>query len=171
MSLNTHCTIPIFSIAGLLLLAGCQSIPKDQAYTTFQSQPPGAMLYQGNTAWGAAPQTMIYTLRPGATEIVSAPVTAVWASGATVTTRIRMTPGIEQSYTFSRPPGAPGLDKDLAIAAQIQQNAIAQQQADAASTVATLAAQKAAQPQPPASTPPILTSCTAISNTVNCISH
>ena len=164
--MKIHRTTNAGIFAALALLGGCVSVPKNQAYTTFYSQPPGAMLYEGNTAWGLAPQTRIFTTNPGQSAITSAPITAIWASGARVTTPVSMTPGIEQAFTFSRPPNAPGLDKDLALANQMQQNQIAQEQADAQNAAAFAAAMKASQ-----LAPPVMTNCTTALNTVNCVSH
>lgn len=153
-----------------MAVGGCASIPPNQAHTTFYTQPPGAMLYEGDTAWGMAPQKRIFALLPGQTALVSRPITAIWPSGAKVTSQVRMNPGSEQQYTFSRPMDAPGLDKDMAFANQLKQTAIAQQQADAAKSMATAAMIKATVPPPPVYRPPVTTNCNSFGNATNCTS-
>lgn len=170
LAMKTRSIKSIAFLPLVLAMVGCASIPANQAHTTFYTQPPGALLYEGDTAWGMAPQKRIYTLTTGQTVIVSRPITAVWPSGAKVTTQVRMNPGVAQQYTFSRPLDAPGLDKDMAFANQLQQTAIAQQRADAASSMATAAIIKATQPPPPVYRPPVTTNCNSFGNATNCTS-
>lgn len=150
------------------LVVGCASVPKNQAAVTFYSQPPGAMLYEGDVAWGLAPQTRVYTGSVGQTSLTSKAVTAVWASGARDSRHITMTLGQRQEYVFSRPQDAPGLDMDLAFVNQVQRNAIAKQQADAASAEAAAKAFQSMQPKPQPVRVPTTTNCNAFGNTMQC---
>jgi hypothetical protein len=150
------------------LVVGCASVPKNQAVVTFYSQPPGAMLYEGDVAWGLAPQTRVYTGSVGQPHLTSKAVTAVWASGARDSRHITMTLGQRQEYMFSRPQDAPGLDTDLGFVNQLQRNAIAKQQADAASAEAARQALQSMQPKPKPVRAPTTTNCTALGDTIKC---
>ena len=149
----------------LLCLAGCATpIQPNQTLLTFVSVPPGAMIYEGQNAWGVAPQVKIYTSTNGVAKTI--PITAIWASGARYTTSFNITLGARQTATFSRPPNAPGLDKDLMFAEQLRQ-ADAARTAELAASIA--GAIRSAQPAPAPA--PVFTNCTKVGNSVNCISQ
>jgi hypothetical protein len=104
----------------VLALAGCATpLQPNQTQLTFLSEPPGAMFYEGETAWGVAPQVRIYTSYNGTTKTNA--VTAIWSSGARKTMTFNFTLGEKQIATFSRPPNAPGLNIDLAFAERLRQ--------------------------------------------------
>lgn len=113
-------TIVLSVIALTVVVTGCAtSLAPNQVSITYETQPPGAMLYDAisGTAWGQSPQTRIYTLKlPGQDAVAT--VTAVWGSGAKKTDKVRITTSVQRgTYTLSRPVDAPGLDRDLAIGA------------------------------------------------------
>jgi len=149
----------------MLGLVGCatprQPLQHNQALITFISVPPGAMIYEGQNAWGIAPQERLYSFQ-SLNNPHTLPVTAVWASGAQSTTSFDVTTlGIRQTATFSRPRNAPGLDKDLMFAEQLRQADAARSAESDAALAAALRAFK----------PPVTTNCTKIGNSVNCISQ
>lgn len=69
----------------------------------------------------------------------------------------------EGEFTFSRPPNAPGLDKDLAYAAQLRQIQAAEDQATAASSAAFWQMYNSIQPKSPT-----YTDCLKIGASVRC---
>ena len=132
----------------LTFLAGCSSsLPRNQVVLTYYAQPPGAMLYgQNGDAWGMAPQQRVYTsdqFRNG-TQVKLGDVIAIWPSGAKAKASLaqQRRPNEEGYYQFtiSRPMDAPGLEKDMNYAAQLQsieaQNRAARAQEDAADMAA-----------------------------------
>lgn len=158
----------------VLVLQGCDTLPSNQVKFTVRSQPPGAMIYEGNTAWGVAPQTRYYTGDTNIGNIRTNPITAIWSSGAKASTFFNLPMGQgDREYVFSRPPDAPGLSVDLDYAAQVQQQASNQQSADAQ--------QRAARAQERANKAAIInsiyaprtrnTNCTTYGNTMNCSSY
>lgn len=117
-----------------LFLSGCSTLKPNQVKLTMESSPPGAMIYEGDKAWGQAPVTLILTanesgVRAGKTSTGN--MTAIWPSGARKVVDINapLNSG-DRLYTFSRPPNEPGLDKDLAYANQLRQTTAAQARAD-----------------------------------------
>ena len=82
------------------------------------------MIYWKDIAYGTAPQTLTFDLPADAVRrgyLDDMFVRAIWPSGAEAN-GIRLTMQIrEGEFKFSRPPNAPGLDKDLAYAAQLRQ--------------------------------------------------
>lgn len=143
----------------MLGLVGCATPQRNQVFLTFESVPTGAMLYEGQKALGLAPQEKIFSYNGVPTTMpttTTMPITAVWASGASVTRTFNVTLGTSQIATFSRPPNAPNLDKDLMFAERLRQ-------ADAASW-----AELARAFQLP---PSVTTNCTKIGTTTNCVSR
>lgn len=139
----------------MLTLTSCATpIGPNQSQLTYISVPPGAMLYENNTAWGMAPQTKIYTSLDGKTATKG--VTAVWPSGAKSTQFFNVKLGTRQTATMSRPPNAPGMDRDLAFAEQLRLN---QETKRAANDAALAAAIQKAFPPPAATPPPVI--CTS----------
>jgi len=123
------------AMALCVLAGGCASLEPNQASMTFKTEPPGAMLYyEGNTSWGIAPQTRIYTGDPRKGKIPTGTVTAVWPSGAKQTYRTELPMHGYFEATISRPADAPGLDKDLAWVATLRQAKAAE---DAANSIPT----------------------------------
>ena len=42
----------------LLILSGCATVNSNTAVVTISSQPAGAMIYEGQKAWGMSPQVL-----------------------------------------------------------------------------------------------------------------
>ena len=97
------------------------------------------MIYWGDKAYGVAPQTLVFTLTPEAIQrgwVDDNNIRAIWPSGAE-RKGIRLSMNLRNGYLkFSRPPDAPGLDKDMAYAVQVSQLKAQQAQAAAASDTA-----------------------------------
>jgi hypothetical protein len=122
--------ISILAVA--LLLGGCATrgltsaelMGPNNVGGLFHSEPGGALIYgEDGTAWGVAPPGASHSSlqkdwhfqspEAGKQGVVIS-VTAVWASGAKKTYRIRITTDQPISvWTFSRPMDAAGLDIDL----------------------------------------------------------
>lgn len=112
-----------------IFLAGCAGLQ-----IQYQSDPPGATLYQDGQPVGMTPYTLKYqpdeAFRNGGCMLVR-PTEVKWASGATASTggtlRACKSTGVQQTYMFIRP-DMPGRDIDMNFALQIQRNGIMQQQ-------------------------------------------
>jgi len=115
---TTRRTALFATAAGTLalgLLAGCATTAPS-AMLTYESDPLGATIYEGGQAIGPAPQTRSYPAAPGATEIRTPDVTAVWPSGAKTSYFTVLKPGDDRVATLVRPANAPGLAADQANA-------------------------------------------------------
>lgn len=142
-------------LAVMLMVANCATpVGPNQTELTFVTVPHGAMLYEGQTAWGMAPQKKVFNSRNGGT--TTGTVTAIWSSGARMTQTFNVTLGTRQIATMSRPPNAPGMDKDLAFAEQLRHREEARH---AANDAALGAAIRAAFPPPPPPNPVV--NCTS----------
>ena len=157
----------------LVILGGCSTMLK----VTYQSDPPGAAVYQGSELYGYTPLTLEYEVteedkRQGAKLLQGTSVK--WASGAaanvpTLTADIRQF-GLTQQFTFQRPDSFPGRDIDVRVFLEMQKIQIMKQQAKAERDKAFWEALRAAQP----ATQPVqrMTNCTStvVGNTVqtNC---
>ena len=123
---------PMAIIWALLLTACATPLAPHEVRVTFESEPPGAMIYSANQAYGLAPQTLTFSLSPDAVRqgwVDNNNIRALWPSGAEQR-GIRLTLQIKEgNFKFSRPPSAPGLDKDLSWALQLRQTAAAEGQA------------------------------------------
>lgn len=151
-----------------VVLAGCATpLQQNQVRVTFMSEPPGAMIYDGSKAWGVAPVELVYTGSPTDVQrgyLVANNAYAVWASGARSPVGVRLGIGKgDQGFTFSRPPNAPGFDKDLAFAAKLRQVAAQEDAADAAVS--------AAMWQSFNSNKPIYTDCSKLGSNISCVSR
>ncbi len=153
----------LISILGCVVLAGCATpLKQNQVRVTFYSEPPGAMIYWKDHAYGIAPQTLTFDLPDDAVRrgyLDDNFIRALWPSGAEakgvrLTTQVR-----EGEFKFSRPPNAPGLDKDLAYAVQLRQ-------IQAAEAAAFWQMYKSTQPKQPRST--TYTDCTKSGSSVSC---
>lgn len=106
------------------MLSGCGTpLQSNQIMVTYESMPPGAMIYKGNQAIGTAPQSMIYTINSNTVRGIfqtDQQMGAVWPSGAR-SFGASINTGIQHSsIVFSRPPEAPGMDIDLNYARRLQ---------------------------------------------------
>ena len=113
----------------LASLTGCAGLR-----IQYESDPPGATLYQDGQPMGITPYTLTYQpdenfKRGGCMSI--RPTLVKWASGATASTGSGLTAckstGSRQRYMFVRP-NVPGRDVDMNFALQLQRNGIMQQQ-------------------------------------------
>src|SRR5258708_3820851 len=113
-------TIPFLFIAGALsacspvMLAGLH--PHRPLLMTYISDPPGAMVYEGDKAWGRAPVALNY---PASVTSFRAnqclklnPITFRWVSGAEAHIDLTACPqqGLSQQYAMRRPKDSPGLE-------------------------------------------------------------
>ena len=104
---------------------------------TYQSDPPGAALYQGSQLMGYTPYVLQYEVtdddrRRGAKLLQGTSVK--WASGAaasvpSLTANFNQF-GLNQLFTFQRP-DVPGREVDMQFALELQKLAIMRQQASA----------------------------------------
>lgn len=142
-----------------LAMASCSTLQPNQVRVRIATEPPGAMIYWADKAYGLAPQTLTFTLSPEAMQrgwMEDSNVRALWPSGAEKRGLRILLQHRDGHVVFSRPPSVSGLDKDLAWALQLRQTAIAEGQAAAAFHQATQSSQ------------PKTTNCTRIGNTMNC---
>lgn len=122
------------AVAGLLLLTGCSNTLQ----VTYYSDPPGAVLYQGQQRFGYMPQTLRYRLSEAdlSRGYVQVQGTSVrWASGATaevtsLTADLNRN-RLSQQFTFNRPEGYPGREADVRFALELERLRIMQRQAAA----------------------------------------
>ena len=128
----------ISAILLLISLSGCFSNSlKDNStlYLTYYSRPSGASLYDGNNYLGRTPLTLNYTIteqNKRSSSMSLKGIKAVWVSGATQaisSLKPNWDYGTRQNYTFVRPSGVAGLDKDTSYELQIERNQILKNQA------------------------------------------
>ena len=159
-----------------VMLGACASNLK----VTYQSDPPGASLYQGGQLMGYTPYTLQYQVsdqdRSRGSKLLQG-TSVKWASGASanvpnLTANLTQF-GFSQQFTFQRP-DLPGRETDMQFALELQKLAIMRQQAQAQSQQAR-AQQDQAFYQLLQATKPVVrptTNCTStvIGNTVqtNC---
>lgn len=130
----------------LAVLSGCANV----LTVVYDSDPPGALIYEGAKLMGPAPFAAEYAIteevrKRGRISVVGA--SAQWASGARVTLATQTidlsdTPSRWIYYPFPRPASAPGLDLDMKVAREVvqaRQAAEAQRQQNAAAGLAGLA--------------------------------
>lgn len=116
--MNTSATVSVYCLV-IFALAGCATpLKPNEARITYKSEPPGAMIYEGEKAWGVAPVVLVVTASDASVKVgyaTTKKMFAVWPSGAksAISTRVTLGQG-DREVTFSRPADAPGLDKDLA---------------------------------------------------------
>lgn len=124
---------PILAIFAVLAVSGCASTLE----VTYYSEPPGALLYQGDRSFGYTPVVLSY--RPTDEQkregVMTLRGTSVrWASGATATIpmfRVDLANGMNQQFTFQRPADAPGLAKDIRIGIEIEKLKLMRREASA----------------------------------------
>jgi hypothetical protein len=108
----------VLTAALTTLLAACANVPLDEAKLTYESNPAGAKIYQGDQLLGTSP--LMQTYKTGGKPSVDTPlVTAVWASGAKTTFWTQLKAGDDQVATLTRPTNAPNLQVDLAEADRV----------------------------------------------------
>jgi hypothetical protein len=99
------------SLAALFLTA-CATAPVTTALLTFETNPPGAKLYEGQVLLGDEPITKSYRVAEGANTVRTPEVTAVWPSGAKASFWTILSRGADEAAVIERPATATGLDKD-----------------------------------------------------------
>jgi hypothetical protein len=166
-----------FAIAATALVTGCAS----QIRVTYQSDPPGATIYQNSQPMGVTPVTLTYAPDPafdkGQCVRLEGP-SVKWASGATASVSfLNACPaqGYNQVYSFARP-DVPGREADMRYALELQRNSILSRQAQAQQDAATAQIINATNlPRPPATInsprpPPTNCTSTVLGNTIrtNC---
>lgn len=124
----------LLSAIGVAFISGCASNLK----VTYHSDPPGAVLYQGQQKFGYTPQAIVYQLseedRKRGYKILAG-TTVRWASGATaevtsITADLNKD-GLSQQFTFNRPDGVPGREVDVRFALELERLEIMRRQAAA----------------------------------------
>lgn len=121
-------------LVGAGLLGACAS----KLTVTYQSDPPGAALYQGTQMFGYTPISLEYQLtdtdRKSGTKLLQG-TTVKWASGASAQVPTLSADlnkfGLNQQFTFQRPDGYPGRDTDMQFALELQKLAIMREQTQA----------------------------------------
>lgn len=119
---------------GLSLLSGCASNLK----ITYDSDPPGAVLYQGQQKFGYTPYTLSYQVsdedKKRGYKILSG-TTVRWYSGATSEVKYLKADlnqyGLSQHFTFQRPSGIPGREEDIRFSLELERTRAMQRQAAA----------------------------------------
>ena len=168
-------TLTLTAVA-LSLLAGCASTLN----VTYNSDPPGAVLYQGQQRFGYTPYTLQYSVSKEDKERgykVLVGTSVRWASGATAEVNSLTTDlnryGFSQQFTFQRPNGVPGRETDERFSLELdrtqsmnRQAAAQEAQAAAQRRQAAAQEQRARTEQYKTNSPTNCTS-TVYGNTVN----
>lgn len=124
----------IFTVVAMSLLAGCASTLR----VTYDSDPSGAVLYQGQQKFGYTPYTLTYQVskedkNQGYKTLAGTSVR--WASGATAEVKSLTADlnryGLSQTFTFQRPDGIPGREKDAQFSLELERTRAMQRQAAA----------------------------------------
>ncbi len=138
---------------------------------TIGSQPAGAMIYEGQKAWGMSPIAVNFTSSIPNGYITTTSFTAVWASGARASQNWNVQGGNSYSVSISRPVEAAGLDIDLAQAMKIEQMNAQRQQANQNAAMQLLINQQQQQQALPIYKPPVVTNCQTFFNQTTCTSR
>jgi hypothetical protein len=119
-----------------LLVASSASLSAESVTLTVKSDPAGALLYENGKQWGYAPFALKYTVpkdfKKSGRCVTFKPAFVRWASGAAsepVPVTLCGTNGTKQELVFVRPTGVEGREIDALFALQLQQQALASQQA------------------------------------------
>jgi hypothetical protein len=116
----------------LIISTGCTT--SNRISMTYYSDPPGAVLYEGQRLFGYTPITLYYQVSPESREqgyVHIQGTTARWVSGASISNGGRfafLNQGDVFQYTFIRPDNVQGREKDINFSLQLQHNQILQQQ-------------------------------------------
>lgn len=158
---------------GLPLLSGCATTLK----VTYDSDPQGAVLYQGQQKFGYTPYTLQYQVsdedKKRGHKIIEG-TTVRWASGATAkvnSLRVDLNHtdgwhGLSRGFTFQRPEGVPGSDVDARFALELERTRAIRRQAAAQERQAAAQEERARAGSGMTTSPTNCTS-TVIGNTVN----
>jgi hypothetical protein len=124
---------------GVFLIAGCAT-PKYSMYmqVTYDSDPSGAVLYQGQQKFGYTPYTLRYQVseeeKQQGYKILDG-TSVRWASGATAEISSLNADlsryGASQTFTFQRPDDVPGRQSDVRFSLELDRTRAMQRQATA----------------------------------------
>lgn len=134
--MRSNTAIAVAVVVGALVSA-CATGPRvRELQVTYESDPPGAVIYSGGQRFGYAPQTLRYDVtdydfRRGYRDLDDA--TATWASGASQTDEIRadLRNSLSQVYVIVRPASTPGRSIDERAALDVDRTRAMQRQAAA----------------------------------------
>jgi hypothetical protein len=111
------------SLLAISLLSGCTKT----LVVTYNSVPSTAVLFEGNNFMGFTPFSLYYEITPEEEKqgykIVRG-VRVLWASGAAASlsdSKVYLSQGYNQQYTFLRPQDYPGLREDFQFALEVEQ--------------------------------------------------
>ncbi|MDI6763112.1 MAG: M48 family metallopeptidase [Thermodesulfobacteriota bacterium] len=105
MSKNTNIPLAIIVVFVVLLLQGCANT----LFITYRSDPPGAVLYEGQKNLGYTPKSLDYKITPEAEKIGYMKIAGTcvkWADGETACIpylKADLSIGLNQQFTFTRP--------------------------------------------------------------------
>lgn len=125
--------LSLTAAVGIPLMTGCA---KNLA-VTYYSDPPGAILYQGQQRFGYTPVTLYYRIRDEDRErghLALQGTQVRWASGASANVpslRADLSRGTNHWFTFVRPENVPGREADLRFALELEKLELMRRQADA----------------------------------------
>ena len=126
-------TFAFFMIGGSLL-SGCAST----LHITYDSDPPGAVLYQGQQRFGYTPVSVQYQVSTEEKKLGYKVVEGTlvrWASGATAEMSSFKADlnqrGFSQYFSFQRPEGVPGRETDVQFSLELDRTRALQRQAAA----------------------------------------
>jgi len=123
-----------FFLVLITLLTGCA---QKNLKLIYNSDPYGAMLYEGKKSIGYTPVQVAYSLNEEDVNrgyFIIKGKNVRWVSGATKAVeniKINLSNGFNQEYTFVRPKNAPGQNLDTKFAAELIKANIMQQQVNA----------------------------------------
>jgi len=128
------CLIRTSASGAVLLVCACTA---NQLAVTYNCDPTGASLYDGDRSLGNCPTTLNYDVTQDNREqgfVLLRGITARWVSGAyssVPSIRADLENGYNQQITFTRPRDVPGYEVDASFALQYEQNEILRRQAQA----------------------------------------
>ena len=114
----------------MFLIIGCAS----NLRVTYYSDPPGALLYQGEQRWDYTPFTLQYKITEENKRlgyVVLRGTQVRWASGASASIeglRAYLNVGRNQQFTFIRPQNFPGREIDIQFVLELEKISIMRQQ-------------------------------------------
>jgi hypothetical protein len=131
--MNRRKHVAVLLIILVVLFCGCVS----RLNITYNSDPPGAVLYSGDQRFGYTPQTLQYAItkedrKRGYKSLQGTSVR--WASGASAnieSLRSDLGIGLNQVFMFKRPETYPGYEVDAKFALELEKLNVMRQQAQA----------------------------------------
>lgn len=120
-----------FLLIFMALTSGCASTLS----VTYLTDPPGAVLYQGDQRFGYTPTTLNYQVTDEARKrgyMLLQGTSVRWASGASAeisSLRADLSIGLNQQFNFIRPENYPGREEDMRFSLEIERLSIQRRQA------------------------------------------